>query len=471
MVHAPERLGDAYLVADRPPRRVEPHPVFGHRANCLDLERVVVNPPADGVAEKPRFPDVATSQVDAAIHEPRELPAVGPDDAPAVVVVIENRDLEVVLHDLGEARVVVVVARHAERLADIPGIVAVGGEHRIDPLECFVGPVQFQPVGSIGKLIFRPAVVGFRQLGSSAVSLGRAPRAGQAAPRRRFPRRVRDRRLLKVRREPAAPRRALGQCVSGKAQCRDEETDHEHDDRVWHHPNLPLFLANRGHCRSPPARSVYELKTCGEKHLLTDRCPLVEAIGQSRLFNQRDSCLRFALAVHKPGEDDGVLEDRRAAFCARLKASRERKGVSLEDIAAPTKISRSLLKGLEDNDLSRWPHGLYRRSYLRDYLRAIDLLEESIVTEFVRLFPDEQSISAGDPADSAEREEPCALSLTLDEDAVARLARARKRMAAAVIDIVVVLTLSGAAWWTMNADIWASGALVTLSYYSIGTVI
>jgi hypothetical protein len=166
-----------------------------------------------------------------------------------------------------------------------------------------------------------------------------------------------------------------------------------------------------------------------------------------------------------------VLEDRRAAFCARLKASRERKGVSLEDIAAPTKISRSLLKGLEDNDLSRWPHGLYRRSYLRDYLRAIDLLEESIVTEFVRLFPDEQSISAGDPADSAEREEPCALSLTLDEDAVARLARARKRMAAAVIDIVVVLTLSGAAWWTMNADIWASGALVTLSYYSIGTVI
>jgi hypothetical protein len=166
-----------------------------------------------------------------------------------------------------------------------------------------------------------------------------------------------------------------------------------------------------------------------------------------------------------------VLEDRRAAFCARLKASRERKGVSLEDIAAPTKISRSLLKGLEDNDLSRWPQGLYRRSYLRDYLRAIDLLEESIVTEFVRLFPDEQSLPAEDLADSAESEEPCALSLMLEEDSTTRFARARKRMAAAVVDIVVVLTLSGAAWWTMNTDIWASGALVTLSYYSIGTAI
>lgn len=165
-----------------------------------------------------------------------------------------------------------------------------------------------------------------------------------------------------------------------------------------------------------------------------------------------------------------MLEDRRAAFCARLKAARERKGVSLEEIAAPTKISRSMLKGLEDNDLSRWPQGLYRRSYLRDYLRAIDLLEESIVTEFVRLFPDEQSVPAVDPKNS-ERDEPCALSMTLDEDSAARFARARKRGPAALIDIVVVLIVSGAAWWTMKADIWASGALVALSYYSIGTVI
>ncbi|MGH8733975.1 MAG: helix-turn-helix domain-containing protein, partial [Burkholderiales bacterium] len=73
---------------------------------------------------------------------------------------------------------------------------------------------------------------------------------------------------------------------------------------------------------------------------------------------------RFLLAVSQypgnPGsKDDAVLEDRRAAFCARLKSSRERKGVSLEEIAASTKISRSLLKGLEENDLSRWPQGLY----------------------------------------------------------------------------------------------------------------
>jgi transcriptional regulator with XRE-family HTH domain len=162
-----------------------------------------------------------------------------------------------------------------------------------------------------------------------------------------------------------------------------------------------------------------------------------------------------------------VLEDRRAAFCARLKAARERKGVSLEQIADSTKVGRSLLKGLEDNDLSRWPPGLYRRSYLRDYLRAIDLPAEPIVAEFARLFPGDAALIA-DAAPSPEAEAPGALSMTL-ADAPERAAKARKRLAAAAIDGGVVLVASAAVWWAAQADLWASLALVALGYYSIGT--
>lgn len=166
-----------------------------------------------------------------------------------------------------------------------------------------------------------------------------------------------------------------------------------------------------------------------------------------------------------------MLEDRRAALCARLKSSRERKGVSLEEIAASTKISRSLLKGLEENDFSRWPQGLYRRSYLRDYLRAIDLPEESIVAEFVRWFPDEKSplpaASADGSGDGAE--ESCALSMTLDDDRAARIARARKRIVAATIDAAAVLVLSGVAWWGLHVELSASVAFVALGYYSVAT--
>ena len=160
-----------------------------------------------------------------------------------------------------------------------------------------------------------------------------------------------------------------------------------------------------------------------------------------------------------------MVTERRAIFCARLKAAREKKGVSLDQIADSTKISRSLLSGLEGNDVSRWPKGLYRRSYLRDYLIAIGLPPESVVAEFVRLFPDEEAAPAAADRDP----EACPLSMTLAEDRTDLIAKARKRIVAATIDAGIVIVLWGVASWVMQADIWACGTVVALGYYSIST--
>ena len=165
---------------------------------------------------------------------------------------------------------------------------------------------------------------------------------------------------------------------------------------------------------------------------------------------------------------DSVLAERRATFCARLKAARETKGVSHDQIAATTKISRSLFRGLENSDLSRWPKGLYRRAYLRSYLNAIDVPPEPVVAEFLRLFPDEDAPPvAGAIADGPEV--PPALSMTLADTRTERLARARKRMLAAAIDVAVVLVVCGAASWVLQADVRTSGTVVALGYYSIAT--
>jgi hypothetical protein len=150
-----------------------------------------------------------------------------------------------------------------------------------------------------------------------------------------------------------------------------------------------------------------------------------------------------------------------------LKGTRERIGISLEDIAASTKISRSLLKALEDGDVSRWPQGIYRRSYLRDYLRAIDLPADPVVAEFVRLFPDEESV--GEAVANTEPEESGTFAMTLAAEPAEKFDRARKRIAAASIDLGVVLVASGAAWWAMGADVWISATVVALAYYSFGT--
>ena len=77
-------------------------------------------------------------------------------------------------------------------------------------------------------------------------------------------------------------------------------------------------------------------------------------------------------------------------FCGALKAARERKGITLAEIAESTKIPAYLMEGLERCDLRRWPKGLFRRSFFRDYARMIGVSVTDAVAEFVRLFPDDE---------------------------------------------------------------------------------
>jgi len=76
------------------------------------------------------------------------------------------------------------------------------------------------------------------------------------------------------------------------------------------------------------------------------------------------------------------------AFGPRLRAHRERRGMTLGALAESIKIKPSLLEGLERNDVSRWPPGIYRRALVREYARAIGLPADAIVEEFCELFPE-----------------------------------------------------------------------------------
>jgi len=77
----------------------------------------------------------------------------------------------------------------------------------------------------------------------------------------------------------------------------------------------------------------------------------------------------------------------RDAFGPNLRRIRVQRGISLEQLASSTKVSVALWKGLERNDFSRWPSGIYARSYVRDYAAAIGVDAESTVDDFCRWFP------------------------------------------------------------------------------------
>lgn len=74
-------------------------------------------------------------------------------------------------------------------------------------------------------------------------------------------------------------------------------------------------------------------------------------------------------------------------FVTRLRRFRTRNRVSIEEIATNLRIRPELLEGLEKNDLTGWPRGLYARAWIRAYALAVDLDPVDTVEEFCRLFP------------------------------------------------------------------------------------
>ena len=62
-----------------------------------------------------------------------------------------------------------------------------------------------------------------------------------------------------------------------------------------------------------------------------------------------------------------------------LAAVRENRGISLEQIARSTKIGTYYLRAIESGNLERLPEGVYRRSYIRQYARAIDYDEGALL--------------------------------------------------------------------------------------------
>ena len=74
-------------------------------------------------------------------------------------------------------------------------------------------------------------------------------------------------------------------------------------------------------------------------------------------------------------------------FTTRLRRHRERSRMPLDEISRDTRVKLELLEGLEHNDLSAWPKGLYARAYIRAYAAAIGLDGDDTVNEFCRLFP------------------------------------------------------------------------------------
>jgi transcriptional regulator with XRE-family HTH domain len=151
-------------------------------------------------------------------------------------------------------------------------------------------------------------------------------------------------------------------------------------------------------------------------------------------------------------------------FGQYLKSQRERRGVVLGAIAASTKISGSLLADLERGDVSKWPRGIFRRAFVREYAANIGLAPESVVAEFVRLFPDEES---GDsPA-----VETADLRLTFADGGRASFNSVAMQVATALIEMCAVMALARTVTWGTGFSFWMVCGVTSLAYYGLASAV
>jgi cytoskeletal protein RodZ len=97
-------------------------------------------------------------------------------------------------------------------------------------------------------------------------------------------------------------------------------------------------------------------------------------------------------------------------FGGKLRQARERRGISLRQIAASTKISAAALEALERNDISKLPGGIFSRAFVRSYAVEVGLDPDETVREFLDRFnqetpPTAESVAATIPEQEREFEE------------------------------------------------------------------
>lgn len=163
-------------------------------------------------------------------------------------------------------------------------------------------------------------------------------------------------------------------------------------------------------------------------------------------------------------------------FGRRLRSERERRRITLESIATSTKIGIGLLKGLERDDLSRWPSGLFRRAFIRSYATAIGLDADEIVREFLERYPDPEPQTNDQPSAvrNRMRHPKTVLRLTLADGPQPFLGgrilnRIRNRLAAAAWDAGAMLALALIAFLCLDR-FWAPLGVFILCY-QVGSIL
>ncbi len=130
------------------------------------------------------------------------------------------------------------------------------------------------------------------------------------------------------------------------------------------------------------------------------------------------------------------------SFGDRLRQAREKKGISLDDIAQITKIGTRQLAAMEAEEFDKLPGGIFNKGFVRSYARCVGLNEDEAVAEYLEAI---QESPVAFKADIAVTEFPP------EREPVERADRGGPRLIPVLVGLAILaLILAGVVWWRIT---------------------
>lgn len=118
----------------------------------------------------------------------------------------------------------------------------------------------------------------------------------------------------------------------------------------------------------------------------------------------------------------------RQTFGQQLRRHRDKRRITLQTVAAQTKVSAGFYKALENGECERWPGGIYSRGFVRAYAAAVGLDPEETVARFAECYPEFAAVPVPNPA--VDPEPPPQTMLEKLKAVVLEFARSRRETSA-----------------------------------------
>ena len=156
---------------------------------------------------------------------------------------------------------------------------------------------------------------------------------------------------------------------------------------------------------------------------------------------------------------------------ADLRRERERRGLALRTISESTKLSVALLEGLEADDISRWPGGIFRRAFVRAYAQCVGLDADEVFRRFERQFPVEGAEAAGqaDAFPAAAVRPPVVRPFPQPAARPVAAIASRTRLLGTAADLTVAAVLAFGSAAAASRLLWP--VLLIACYYAVGVLL